>query len=344
MVATETSGSWAPSAELPPPLVGDDQPPDVAPQQVTCASQGNCVVVGVYSESNGSDEQALLAAEADGSWGVNTVTPPSDAQAGEPDTVLYAVACTSSTSCVAGGSYANAPDNFEPLVVSSVAPPTVATTTLPPAVVGSPYSAALKSGGGGGALRWSLRLGSLPAGLTLNSSSGLISGTPTAAGTSKFNVGVSEPDLQPPFQTQSVALSIKVSPQSSSGGGSGNPTSAATAKIAAVKEKRHKVTVTVTCVGAAGERCGGRLALRAVERLSDRRVTAISAAKRRTRTVTLGRTTYAVAAGESAAFTITLNRTARRLLKRHHRFRAALALTPAGSERVAVTETVTLAR
>jgi hypothetical protein len=108
-----------------------------------------------------------------------------------------------------------------------------------------------------------------------------------------------------------------------------------------LKVRHRKIAVTVAC---AGGRCAGTLTLSAVEHLSGHRITAVSAAKRQTRNVTLGRTTYTVAAGTSAAFTMTLNRTARRLLKTRHHFRAALALTPAGSPRAAASRTVTLAR
>jgi predicted hotdog family 3-hydroxylacyl-ACP dehydratase len=49
--------------------------------------------------------------------------------------------------------------------------------------VGSPYSAALAVSGGTAPYTYSVASGSLPAGLTLNSSTGVISGTPSASGT-----------------------------------------------------------------------------------------------------------------------------------------------------------------
>jgi len=56
---------------------------------------------------------------------------------------------------------------------------TIQTTSLPPVFVGVPYSAQLQAIGGLGALTWSVFSGTLPAGLTLNASTGVISGTPT---------------------------------------------------------------------------------------------------------------------------------------------------------------------
>src|SRR5271166_530280 len=59
-------------------------------------------------------------------------------------------------------------------------PPTLETQTLPGGVVNQNYSAILSAIGGTGAYTWSISSGSLPPGLTLNSSQGVISGTPTA--------------------------------------------------------------------------------------------------------------------------------------------------------------------
>jgi len=86
--------------------------------------------------------------------------------------------------------------------------PVVSTTSLVNGLVGTAYSQQLSyTGGGTGTVSWAITSGSLPAssGLTF-SSSGLISGTPTAAGTYQFSVAVT-------VGTQTsvaVALSIKV--------------------------------------------------------------------------------------------------------------------------------------
>jgi fibronectin type 3 domain-containing protein len=56
---------------------------------------------------------------------------------------------------------------------------------------------------------WSVIQGSLPAGLTLDANSGVISGTPTAPGTFNFTMQVS--DSESPPATASAPLSITVS-------------------------------------------------------------------------------------------------------------------------------------
>ncbi|WP_087065848.1 S-layer homology domain-containing protein [Intestinibacillus massiliensis] len=65
--------------------------------------------------------------------------------------------------------------------------PTITTTSLPDGTIGTAYSQALAATSGT-AITWSVASGSLPAGLSLNGSTGVISGTPTAAGTSSFTV------------------------------------------------------------------------------------------------------------------------------------------------------------
>jgi Putative Ig domain len=65
---------------------------------------------------------------------------------------------------------------------------TITTTSLPFAVVGTSYSASLTASGGQPPYQWSIGSGSLPAGLTLNASTGILSGSTTQTGTSTFSV------------------------------------------------------------------------------------------------------------------------------------------------------------
>ena len=110
--------------------------------------------------------------------------------AGNP--YLHAVACPSSTSCVAVGT-----DNAETtgvvttISLAQVAQLAITTTILPPASVGVPYSATLASTGGTAPTVWSIASGSLPAGLSLDSATGVISGTPSETGSS-FDVQVAD--------------------------------------------------------------------------------------------------------------------------------------------------------
>lgn len=96
-------------------------------------------------------------------------------------------------------------------------PPLVITTTsLPNGTVGSAYNQTLAATGGIGALSWALAAGSgpLPPGLNL-SAAGVVSGTPTQAGTFNFTVRVTDSGIDNggsviPPRTDTQALSITV--------------------------------------------------------------------------------------------------------------------------------------
>ena len=88
---------------------------------------------------------------------------------------------------------------------------TITTTQLPYGQVGQAYSAQLAAAGGSGALTWALTAGTLPAGLTLDAASGLISGTPTATAT-QAPLTVSVTDSGSPPQNRNASFPITVSP------------------------------------------------------------------------------------------------------------------------------------
>jgi subtilisin family serine protease len=84
-------------------------------------------------------------------------------------------------------------------------PLAVTTSSLADGTVGAPYSEQLVASGGSGTYTWSVTSGSLPVGLTVNST-GLISGTPTTAQTASFSVTVSDGT-----HSASQALTITIS-------------------------------------------------------------------------------------------------------------------------------------
>jgi hypothetical protein len=87
----------------------------------------------------------------------------------------------------------------------------ISTTSLPSGTVGTAYSQSLQTNGGGiSPIAWSITLGSLPPGMTLNAGTGVISGTPTTATGSPFNFTVQAADSGTPQQTSSQALSISI--------------------------------------------------------------------------------------------------------------------------------------
>lgn len=93
-------------------------------------------------------------------------------------TSTFTVTATDSTQNSASRSYS----------VSVFAAITLSPAALPNGTVGSAYSQTVSAAGGTGSFTFAVTVGALPAGLTLNTGSGLISGTPTTAGTSTFTI------------------------------------------------------------------------------------------------------------------------------------------------------------
>jgi hypothetical protein len=120
-----------------------------------------------------------------GTW--NFTVQASDAQA-PPDTASRALAITIA---------APQPD---PLVVT--------TSSLPSARRNKNYSRTLTATGGTKPHTWSIVAGNLPPGLSLNASTGVISGRPSTLGTWSFTVQVR--DSQPTPATATKGLSIRV--------------------------------------------------------------------------------------------------------------------------------------
>ncbi|MDT0215593.1 carboxypeptidase regulatory-like domain-containing protein [Rothia sp. ARF10] len=90
------------------------------------------------------------------------------------------------------------------------AAPTVTTTSLPGATKGTAYSQTLAASGGTTPYTWSVTSGTLPAGLSLASATGVISGTPTTVESKTFTVQVK--DAGALTDTQSLTLSVTDGP------------------------------------------------------------------------------------------------------------------------------------
>jgi len=118
------------------------------------------------------------------------------------------------TVMVQGTSIADTSKSTSTAVVVSPAA-SITTTSLANGTVGAAYNATLQATGGAGTLTWSLASGSsLPAGLSL-SSAGVISGGPTAAGTTSFTVKVTDASAAhegPVSVTKQLSITIAAAP------------------------------------------------------------------------------------------------------------------------------------
>lgn len=99
------------------------------------------------------------------------------------------------------------------ITIAPASPLSILTTSLPNAAQGSQYNFPLAASGGVPPLTWAISAGALPPGVSLNTSTGQLSGTPTVQNTFSFTVKVTDSALLPPTQqpqTATQALSLTV--------------------------------------------------------------------------------------------------------------------------------------
>jgi 6-phosphogluconolactonase (cycloisomerase 2 family) len=92
-----------------------------------------------------------------------------------------------------------------------VTPPTLTSPSQLHGTAGAAFSQTLTGGGGHGPFSWAITSGSLPAGLQLNATTGAITGTPSATGTTSFTVKLTDQSL-PTAQTATATISIAIDP------------------------------------------------------------------------------------------------------------------------------------
>src|SRR5205807_2060667 len=85
-------------------------------------------------------------------------------------------------------------------------------SSLPAATVGSAYFASVTASGGSSPYTFSISAGALPTGLSLNGSTGAISGTPTVAGTASFTVHASDSSSTAATGNQQFSIVVSASP------------------------------------------------------------------------------------------------------------------------------------
>jgi len=211
---------------------------------VSCSGVGECSVVGQYADSQASTQAMIATRTGGGAFsGAGELSLPSNhaTGAGQQNAGLNAVSCSAAASCTSTGYYtdSNGANDFQAMVAGALPPLSVTTATLPAASAGTPSRAQLATAGGDGNDAWAITAGALPAGLTLNAATGVISGAPTAIGQAQFTATASDPG--PPSQTAGAQLSLLV----------GKPPAPNTVLRGAhvTRKKKLKVTFTFSATG-----------------------------------------------------------------------------------------------
>ena len=172
--------------------------------------------VGLFSPLLYQVDSADPSAFVDVVTGNNAYLTPTNTYSVAPPTCTYATVsgqpCYEATPGydMASGLGIPVAGVLAPAVQALAVPPfSITTTSLPGATVGSPYSATVTAIGGTAPYRWSIGNGALPSGLSLDPSTGAISGTATAAGTASFVVDAADSTVGV-ARTGTAVLSISV--------------------------------------------------------------------------------------------------------------------------------------
>ncbi|HEY6448719.1 MAG TPA: RHS repeat-associated core domain-containing protein [Acidobacteriaceae bacterium] len=113
---------------------------------------------------------------------------------------------------VTQGTYSGSCANFPPATQLQIL-----TSSLPDGQVGQAYSATLQAQGGHTPYTWSVISGSLPAGLSLNASTGAISGSPSEAG-GPLDLSIELQDSSSPQNADEAVMTLKIESQNLTAG------------------------------------------------------------------------------------------------------------------------------
>jgi large repetitive protein len=139
-------------------------------------------------------------------WSVNAGSLP-------PGLTLTSAGVLAGTPTTAGSFTftVNVIDASNGIATTSITLTIIGTLTLtfaaPPAgQAGAAYSDTLTAAGGTTPYTWTVSAGTLPAGLSLNASTGVIAGTPTTAGTSSFTIKITDAGTQTATKAASITI------------------------------------------------------------------------------------------------------------------------------------------
>jgi hypothetical protein len=174
----------------------------VGPAQTIDAGQTTTVTASIVNDSTPGGATFSVS-------GGGTLSAPTTTQAGSTEkvSVSYTAPSTATVATVTATSV-HTPAQSYSVVITVNASLVITTTSLASGTMGTAYSASLAATGGTGATAWSIANGALPAGLSLNTTTGTIAGTSTVAGTFSFTAAVTDSAPTPVTAVQTFVLTI----------------------------------------------------------------------------------------------------------------------------------------
>ena len=137
IAATQSKGVWGAAHGIAPPanaLTAPGRQHDEL-SSVACTSTGNCIAVGSYRATSGSEEQAMLTTETHGAWApASELALPANAvaTASKQEATLNSVTCTSTGNCIAVGSYNDSGGDSDAMAASETSGAWQPTSEIPP--------------------------------------------------------------------------------------------------------------------------------------------------------------------------------------------------------------------
>ncbi len=200
--------------------------PTVGPVSATVAANSSANPITLSLSGGTATSVAVASAASHGTAtasGTSITYTPTAGFSGS-DSFTYTATNTSGTSSPA-------------TVTITVSPPTltITPTTLPNGTQGSAYSQTVSASGGTAPYTYAISAGSLPAGLSLNTGTGVLSGTPSASGT--FNLTVTATDANSATGSRAYSLLIN---------GLAPPVAGAVSAIVAASSSNNPITLNLS--------------------------------------------------------------------------------------------------
>jgi Protein of unknown function (DUF1566)/Putative Ig domain/Carboxypeptidase regulatory-like domain/Glucodextranase, domain B/Purple acid Phosphatase, N-terminal domain len=180
---------------------------NAAPLSITTASIADGYLTTAYSQT-----LAATGGKTAYTWSKTAGTLPAGLSLGSTGTISGTPTATGTGSFTVQVKDANTTTATKALTVTVYALPAISTASLPAGNVGVPYNQSLTATGGKTAYTWSVSSGTLPAGLTLVASTGVISGTPTTVVTSSVTFKVTDANAK--TATKALSITINATPPS----------------------------------------------------------------------------------------------------------------------------------
>lgn len=179
--------------------------PAVTLPAITSNTVGTAYSTSVAASGGSAPYTYSVSAGTLPAWAsLNTATGAITGTSNSTTTANFTITATDANSCTGTRAYTLTPAC--PAITMSPA----AGSAFAQGLVGSAYSQAMSSSGSTGTLVWSVATGTLPTGLAINSSTGAITGTPTAptTGTSGASISIKAQDQYACSKTQSYTVKV----------------------------------------------------------------------------------------------------------------------------------------